>query len=104
VGRTPTATAEKQQEPEQEALFEFEGTKVEEQLVSLLGCSALEIDDTLEHGDEVVIKVRGKLQQTRIATKQRGDRAGGREVTRVVRVVKVDTGSLVRTVSKLIKS
>ena len=103
MGSTPSAAAEKHDEPEQEVLFEFEGTKVEEQLISLLGCSALDIDDALEHGDDVVIEVRGKVQSTRINTKQRGDRAGGREVTRVIRAVKVDSGKLVRTVPKLVK-
>jgi hypothetical protein len=90
-------------EPTQDVLFEFEGTAVEEQLVSLLGCSALEIGDLIEQGDECIIEVRGKAQQARIVTKQRGDRAGGREITRVVRVVKVDSAKLVRTFPKLVK-
>lgn len=101
MGRTPSAAAENEDNVEQEVLFEFEGSDVEEQLVSLLGCSALEISDKLNHGDEVVIEVRGKVQSTRINTKQRGDRAGGREVTRVVRAVKVDSGKLVRAMSTL---
>lgn len=104
MGATPTAVAEKEENIKQDVLFDFEGCNVEEQLVSLLGCSALEIADDLKHGDEVVIEVRGKVQSTRINTKQRGDRAGGREVTRVVRAVKVDSGKLVRAMSTLDKS
>jgi hypothetical protein len=103
MAKTPTATAEANDEGVQEALFVFEGTNVEEQLVALLGCAALKISDTLEQGDEVVIEVRGKVQQSRVVTKQRGDRAGGREVTRVVRVVKVDDGKIVRSIPRLVK-
>lgn len=97
------AAAAAEAEPQQDVLFEFEDCAVEEQLVALLGCAALEMDFEATQGDEVVIEVRGKVQQTRIVTKQRGDRAGGREITRSVRVVKVDSGRVVRSIPRLVK-
>jgi hypothetical protein len=98
--------AREEEVTEQVGLFEFESTIVEEQLLSVLGASSLELDESvvLEQGDEVEIVLVGKVQQSRIATKQRGRRDGGREVTRVTRVVKVDQLSRVTARPKLVKS
>lgn len=90
---TPTATAERHgDDAEQQELFVFEDMIVEKAYVSVLGASSLELDEdqVLEHGEEVEIVLRGVVQASRIVTKNRGDRDGGRKQTTVTRVVKVD--------------
>lgn len=79
-------------EIEQEVLFEFEDVVVEKAFLTLLGASALELDETqiIEQHDEVEIVLRGKCTQSRIVTRNRGDRDGGRQQTTVTRVVKID--------------
>jgi hypothetical protein len=87
-----TEAAEEQTGSEQQELFVFEDVVVEKAYLSVLGASSLELaeDQVLEHGEEVELVFRGIVQASRIVTKNRGDRDGGRKQTTVTRVVKVD--------------
>lgn len=97
------AEGEKQEQPEQEVLFEFEEYGVEEQRLALVGASNLDIaDQELKHGDEVTIEVTGIVQKTRFETRQKRRRDGGRQFTEVVRVVKVDDAKVVRATSRML--
>lgn len=99
MGKDNAAAAAKDAEtPDNEegelVLFVFEGRPVEKAFLGLLGCAALPLTEeqakSLEQGAEVDVTVRGKLNATRINTKSRSDRSGGRKITTSQRVVNID--------------
>lgn len=85
-----------------EVICVFEGHDVVEQFITLVGATALELDEKLKQGDEVALEVTGKVQKGEIVTRQRERRDGGRDETVIVRKIKVDGVKLIRATSQML--